>query len=52
MNTKIWLSILIYERRKKRIMNSNKKLNLSQLIIKLNEKHTIIGKPVLVGGRI
>jgi len=33
-------------------MNFYKKFNLSQFIIKLNEKHPIIGKPVLIGGRI
>ena len=33
-------------------MNLHKKNNFSQLIIKLNEKHSIIGKPVLIVGRI
>jgi len=33
-------------------MNSNRKFNLSQFIINLNEKHSVIGKPVLIGGRI
>lgn len=33
-------------------MNFYKKFNLSQFIIKLNEKHSIIGKPVLIGERI
>jgi len=37
---------------KKRIMNFYKNFNLSQFIIKLNEKHSIIGKPVLIGSRI
>jgi len=33
-------------------MSSAKKFNLSQFIIRLNEKNSIIGKPVLIGGRI
>jgi len=33
-------------------MNYDKKFNLGKSIIKLNEKHPIIGKPVLIGGRI
>ena len=33
-------------------MNFHKKFNLSQSILKLNEKHPIIGKPVLIWGRM
>ena len=33
-------------------MSSTKKFNLIQFILKINDNHPIIGKPVLIGGRI